>query len=120
MKSILVIFLSVLLWNLGNAQVQQNNQELISVGNITIENANPDNVRARINFAAHRQSVPDLISQSNVNAKAGFVAEYSRDNTSLVLNFTQKFNETELVTLLEYCGIRLELDRFRQLENLLK
>jgi len=94
-------------------------QDLLKIDNITIVNAIANNVEIQVEVDNEQQSLLSRINETNVNGKMGFTAQLNAGNTLLTLNFTQKFDERELYTLLEYCGIKLNIENFNQLYNLL-
>jgi len=114
MYRLILIIISILSFNsLLNAQ------DLVKLNNMTIVNDALDNVSVQIALTGQQQNFLDRINQSGVNAKAGFNAELSVNNTLLTLNFAKPFTESELETLLEYCGFKLDLGNFNQLKQLL-
>jgi len=96
-----------------------NAQDLVKLDNMTVVNDVLNNVSVQIALTGQQQNFLDRINQSSVNQKTGFNAELNADNTLLILNFTKSFSESELETLLEYCGFKLDISNFNQLKQLL-
>jgi len=94
-------------------------QDLVKLDNMTVVNNEINNVTVQLSIAGQEQDFSIRINQSNVNEKSGFNAQFNADNTLLTLNFTQKFDESELYTLLEYCGFKFDINNFNQLNQLL-
>lgn len=94
-------------------------QDLLKIDNITITNAALNNIEIQVEVDNVQQNLLSRINETNVNGKVGFNAQLNSDNTLLTLNFTQKFDKRELYTLLEYCGIKFNVENFNELYNLL-
>jgi len=94
-------------------------QDILKVDGIDIVNSNAGNVIVQIEITDQNQAISSRIIATNANGKAGFTPVFNEDDAVLTLNFTEKFNQDELFTLLEYSGIELNIADFKQLYYLL-
>ncbi len=93
-------------------------QDIALVEKINVINSEVNNVIVDIDIIDRSQSVAGRINQNNVNNKEGFTSSVNPTTNRLNLQFTKPFNDQELYTLLEYCGIKLTLTPFQQLLSL--
>lgn len=115
MKKLLFLFIGLVFFCTASVQAQ----DLLSINEFDIVNNEENNVTVQITVPEQNPIVLNRIAETNVASKAGFLPQINADDNLVTLNFTQNFNENELYTLLEYCGIKLNIAAFNELHNLI-
>lgn len=118
-RSIIIIALSLFANHVLYAQSEITESDLLFVDKFEIANSGSDDMSILIKLESERQKVSEAITKTRVNSKQGFNAVFGNNNNLLTLNFSQKFTNRELNTLLAYCGIKLESKELQRLQTLL-